>query len=89
MSPLEIGGAIGAAFITAGTIVAMLYKGRRNTDDELIKEQIRVLQEIRDNLLKLNYEVSNRLNIQNDKLVSLTNSIASLHERLNGRHDRT
>ena len=89
MSPIEIGGAIGAAIIAAGTVVAMIYKGKRSVDEELIKEQIKVLQEIRDNLLKLNYEITNRLNIQNDKLVSITNSISSLHERLNGRHDRT
>lgn len=92
MTPLEIGSAIGASLVASGTIIAFIFKMKKNgTNDlkEILKEQLKMLQEIRDNLLKFNYEVSNRLTIQQDKLATLSNSVTSLHERFNGRNDRT
>lgn len=84
MTAIELGSVVGAALVGAGSVVAFLWKlGRRNGGDDgsllrqLMREQTTVLQEIRDGIMALRYEVS----AQRDKQATIQDSIVALHRR--------
>lgn len=66
-------------------ISKFLGKGNSESISPYIKEQTHLLQDIRDNLLKITYELIN----QHDKLVTIHNSVTSLHKRFDDLIDRT